>query len=193
MIRNSVAPMIFIFAMAMLDAAPASAAVFEVGEDGMLVQLDTPAPAAPRVARQVRGRIAQATTGATRALALRAVVEQAATRYEVSPALVDAIAYAESRYDQRALSRAGAQGIMQLMPGTARDLGVDSRDTAANIHGGTAYLRRLLNRFDGDVVCTIAAYNAGPGAVSKARCIPPYRETLAYVAVVLDRLSQSAH
>ncbi|KPF79003.1 hypothetical protein IP88_02700, partial [alpha proteobacterium AAP81b] len=107
--------------------------------------------------------------------------------------LVDAIAYAESRYDQRARSRAGATGVMQLMPGTARDLGVDRHDAAANIHGGTAYLRRLLNRFDGDVVCTIAAYNAGPGAVSKTRCIPPFRETAAYVSVVLDRLSQSAH
>ena len=82
---------------------------------------------------------------------------------------------------------------MQLMPGTARDLGVDRADAASNIRGGTAYVRKLLDRYDGDVVCAVAAYNAGPGAVSKARCVPPYRETRAYVAAVLDHLSASAN
>ena len=81
---------------------------------------------------------------------------------------------------------------MQLMPGTARELGVDPRDPAANIRGGTAYIRKLLNRFDGDLVRTIAAYNAGPNAVIKAGGVPRYRETQAYVASVMNRLAASA-
>lgn len=169
-------------------AGPAHAAVFEVGEDGSVTQLDTPVAAARAIVRAVAiGR-----ASSSRARALHPVVAQAAQRYEVSPALIDAIAYTESRYDQSAMSRAGAGGVMQLMPGTARALGVDRTDASANIHGGTAYLRQLLNRYDGNIVCTVAAYNAGPGVVSQARCIPPYRETKAYVAAVLDRLAVAA-
>lgn len=173
----------------LLVAVPATAAVYEVGDDGTLERLDASVPAA---ARPVVVR--QPTAGAAnqRAAALRPYIEAAALRYEVSAALVDAIAHVESRYDQTAVSRAGAGGVMQLMPGTARDLGVDRFDAGQNIRGGTAYLRALLNRFDGDVICTIAAYNAGPGAVSKARCIPPYKETVSYVGAVLDRLAETA-
>lgn len=175
-----------------LACAPAEAAVFEVGDDGSVVQLDAPV-AAVHTVRPARYRGGSGGSSAARAALLRPAVEQAARRYEVSPALIDAIAHTESRYNQAALSRAGAGWVMQLMPGTARALGVDRTDASANIHGGTAYLRQLLNRFDGNVVCTIAAYNAGPGAVSLGRCIPPYRETVAYVAAVLDRLSAAAH
>ena len=165
-----------------------SADVFEVGDDGTVSRLDTPfvraAPPAVRVLRVV---------SSARASAYRPFVEAAATRYAVSPALIDAIAHTESRYRQGATSSAGAGGIMQLMPRTARDLGVDRADAASNILGGTAYVRKLLDRYDGDVVCAVAAYNAGPGAVSKARCVPPYRETRAYVVAVLDHLSASAN
>lgn len=168
---------------------PADAAVFEVGEDGSVTRLDAPVAA---VRAPVRAVTTVSATSTSRARALRPYVTKAAQRYEVSPALVDAIAYTESRYNQGAMSRAGAGGVMQLMPGTARALGVDRADASANIHGGTAYLRQLLNRYEGNIVCTVAAYNAGPGVVSQARCIPPYRETKAYVAAVLDRLAIAA-
>lgn len=169
----------------------AQAAVFEVGDDGSLERLDTPVAAAT-TARDVRARSMTTVTSTARAAALRPVVQHAAARYSVSPALVDAIAHVESRYRSDAVSRAGAQGVMQLMPGTARDLGVDARDPAANIRGGTAYLRQLLDRFDGDVVRTVAAYNAGPGAVARAGGVPRFAETRAYVAAVLDRLAAGA-
>lgn len=163
-------------------AHPACAAVWEVGADGTMDRLDTSAVATAPVVAQP----------APRASRFHPQVKQAGDRYALSPALIDAIAHVESRYRADAVSRAGARGIMQLMPGTARDLGVDARDAGANIRGGTAYLRQLLDRFDGDVVRTIAAYNAGPGAVLRAGGVPRYAETRAYVAAVLDRLAAGA-
>ncbi len=170
--------------------APAAAAVYEVGADGSVERLDT--QAAPEV-HAVPRRIRNGGGTSAPSQAYRPYVAEAASRYEVSPALVDAIAHTESRYNQAAVSRTGAAGIMQLMPGTARDLGVDSHDAQSNIRGGTAYLRLLLNRFDGDVVRTIAAYNAGPAAVARAGGIPRYRETVNYVSAVLDRLADAAN
>jgi soluble lytic murein transglycosylase-like protein len=175
-------------ACACLLGLPAQAAVYEVGDDGSVEQLD--APVALQAKPPARNRISPTTS--PRAQAYHPYVAQASQLYEVSPALIDAIAHVESRYNQAAVSPAHARGIMQLMPGTARELGVDSRDPAANIRGGTAYLRILLNRFDGDVALTVAAYNAGPGAVSRCRCIPRYPETVAYVASVLERLASAA-
>ena len=81
---------------------------------------------------------------------------------------------------------------MQLRPGTAARLGVDADDLRGNLNGGAAYLAQLLHEFDGDIVLTLAAYNAGPGAVRRWGGVPPYPETRAYVAAVLDRLSQMA-
>jgi len=121
--------------------------------------------------------------------AYRSAIEAAAARYDLSPAFLDAVARAESGYNPDAVSPAGAIGLMQLMPGTARDLGVDPRDPRQNILGGAAYLRLLLDRFDGDIDKTLAAYNAGPGAVERHAGVPPYRETRAYVAANLDRLA----
>ncbi|MBC7519991.1 MAG: lytic transglycosylase domain-containing protein [Sandarakinorhabdus sp.] len=178
--------------MLLLAGSRAGAAVYEVNGDGTIERIDAGAAAIaaplPRAKGQAAGK-----AGAARAIAFRPMIVDAAARYDVSPALVDAIAHTESRYDPAAVSRAGAAGIMQLMPGTARQLGVDARDPAANIVGGAAYIRYLLNRFDGDIVCTIAAYNAGPAAVSKRKCIPDYRETLAYVGHVLDRLAAATN
>ncbi len=162
------------------------AAVFEVGSDGSVERLDAPVP--PRAAP---AHVPVAAT-APRAQAFRPAVDRAARQYEVSPALVDAIAHVESRYDPKAVSPAHAVGIMQLMPATAQGLGVAAADPAANIRGGTAYLRLLLNRFDGDIVRTIAAYNAGPAAVARARGVPRFPETVAYVAAVLNRLAAEA-
>ena len=121
--------------------------------------------------------------------AYRSAIETAAARYALSPAFLDAVARAESGYDPDAVSPAGAIGVMQLMPQTARDLGVDPHDPRQNILGGAAYLRLLLDRFDGDIDRTLAAYNAGPAAVERHAGVPPYRETRAYVAANLDRLA----
>jgi len=113
-----------------------------------------------------------------------AMVADAARRHRVDPRLVHAVISVESRYQPSARSRKGAIGLMQLMPGTARDLLVgDPYDPAANIDGGVRHLRRLLDRFD--LRLAIAAYNAGAATVEKFRGIPPYRETQAYVRQVV--------
>ena len=94
----------------------------------------------------------------------------------------------ESNYNPDAVSPKGAQGLMQLMPATARSLGVkDSLDPAANLDGGTRHLRALIERYDGDVKRALAAYNAGEGAVARHGGVPPYPETMAYVRKVLER------
>jgi soluble lytic murein transglycosylase-like protein len=112
-------------------------------------------------------------------------VQEAARAHGVDPRLLAAVAHRESAWNPRAVSRVGACGIMQLMPATARYLGVhDVFDARENINGGARYLRTLLDTFGGDLDLTLAAYNAGPGAVEKYRGVPPDRETKAYVAAV---------
>ena len=116
---------------------------------------------------------------------LSSAIHEAARAHGVDPRLVAAVARRESAFDANAVSHKGAGGIMQLMPATARYLGVhDVFDARQNIFGGTRYLRTLLDTFNGDLDLALAAYNAGPGAVEKHRGIPPYRETRAYVAAV---------
>ena len=107
----------------------------------------------------------------------RQIFEAAGERYSISPRLLRAVAKAESGFNPRARSGAGAMGVMQLMPATARSLGVtDPYDPWQNIMGGAKYLKEKLDQF-GDVSLALAAYNAGPGAVRKYGGIPPYRET----------------
>ncbi|HEY9180014.1 MAG TPA: lytic transglycosylase domain-containing protein [Candidatus Baltobacteraceae bacterium] len=110
-----------------------------------------------------------------------------ASAWGVDPALVKAIIANESGFDANATSKTGAQGLMQLEPGTAAELGVSNAyDPAQNIWGGTRYIKGLLDRFHGDLRLAVAAYNAGPGAVEKYGGVPPYAETQAYVGNVLD-------
>jgi soluble lytic murein transglycosylase-like protein len=118
-------------------------------------------------------------------------INSSAARHALAQELVGAVAWQESRMRQEAVSPKGARGVMQLMPATAADLRVNARDMASNVDGGAAYLARLLDRFDGDIVKTLAAYNAGPEAVERYHGVPPYPETKAYVAAILDRLADS--
>ncbi|RVU40608.1 lytic transglycosylase domain-containing protein [Rheinheimera riviphila] len=109
-------------------------------------------------------------------------ISEAAAAHQLEPALIRAVIHAESGFKADALSRQGARGLMQLMPKTAKDLGVkNSFDSHANILGGSAYLAKLLQSYQGDIALASAAYNAGPGTVSKYAGIPPYAETKAYV------------
>ena len=155
-----------------------------VGPDGVIHFTDTP--------RDRRYRKLPAPDPAGRAK-LRAprrweydgLIGLTAREHEVEPALVKAVITAESNFDPEAVSHKGAQGLMQLMPVTATDLGVDDplRPTE-NVRGGTRYLRLMLDRY-GDLERAVAAYNAGPAAVDRYGGVPPYRETQAYVRRVL--------
>jgi len=120
----------------------------------------------------------------------RDIVEEAAQRYQVSPTLIHAVILTESSYRPDAVSRKGAVGLMQLMPPIAQRYGVtDLRDPLQNIHGGTRYLRDLLQLFNNDLGLALAAYNAGEAAVIRHGGIPPYAETAQYVLKVLGRYS----
>ena len=117
---------------------------------------------------------------------------EAGARHGVDPALLKAVAWTESNFRPDAVSHAGAQGLMQIMPGTADGLGVDPLDPPQAVDGAARYLRQQLDRF-GDVRLALAAYNAGPGAVEQHGGIPPYEETIGYVAKVVDRYQRLAY
>ena len=120
-------------------------------------------------------------------------VGRAARKYNLPPSLIKGIIKAESNFQVSAVSHAGAQGLMQLMPGTARELGVSNPfDIDQNIDGGSRYLRKMLDSFGNDVKTALAAYNAGPGAVIKYNGDVPYRETREYVDRVLRFAEQTA-
>lgn len=118
-----------------------------------------------------------------------AKVQELAARFDLSPTLIEALVWQESRWQANARSPVGARGLAQLMPGTAREMGVNPDDPFANLEGGARYLRQQLDRFDGDLEKALAAYNAGPGRVIRANGIPRIRETQNYVVSIIGRLS----
>lgn len=158
------------------------------GPAAFSLPMQTAATGSPMPVRQpVRRASAE---GVQRIVALVPVMDEAARRHDIDPLLLHAIAHVESRHRARAVSHAGARGVMQVMPATARRFGVDQvealHDAATNVEVSAAYLKRLQRRFGNDLVLVLAAYNAGEGAVERhGRRIPPYRETQAYVRGVL--------
>ena len=123
-------------------------------------------------------------------LTIHQMVTNAALHNGLPPEIVHSVARAESAYQANALSPKGAIGVMQLMPDTAASLKADPNDPEQNIEAGARYLRELLERYNGDSVKALAAYNAGPGAVDKYGGMPPYRETITYVDRVLRNYSK---
>jgi hypothetical protein len=124
-------------------------------------------------------------------IAIPELVRSLSDESHLDPRLVEAVIWVESHNDKFAVSPKGAAGLMQLMPGTARQLGVtDVFDPSDNIRGGVRYLRQLSDRFGGNLALVLAAYNAGEGAVQKHLGVPPYHETRQYVIKVLERYLQ---
>ena len=122
------------------------------------------------------------------------IIFHAGMHYGVDPRFIHAVIWQESKYKPQAKSHAGAQGLMQLMPATARRFGcTDAYDTASNIEAGTKYLRFLLQRFNGNVSLALAGYNAGEGSVDKYNGIPPFGETQTYVHNITSRYGKTFH
>ena len=148
---------------------------------------DTSPPPAPADSglsqpRSVRPQV----QGALTRDGLNQVVNGAGERHRIDPDFINSVIRAESGFHQNAVSKKGAQGLMQLMPGTASKLGVtNTLDPGANVEGGTKYLRELLEKYNYDVPKALAAYNAGPKRVDQYHGVPPYSETQAYVARII--------
>jgi soluble lytic murein transglycosylase-like protein len=182
-------------------AAPAHADVLEIGPNGPrwisgALAVQAPAEGASDVV-ELSADFAvppQAIADAARQAGVvpgvyAAKVSELSRRFDLSPTLIEALVWQESRWHANAVSPVGARGLAQLMPGTARYLGVDASDPLANLEGGARYLREQLDRFVGDIEKALAAYNAGPGRVIAAGGVPRIRETQGYVASIMGRLS----
>jgi len=173
----------------------ALAQVLDVAPDGAVTTLGGPAvytdpSAPPRPLIEPRMRSAPRPHAANGA-SFSDQVRLAADHSGISAKVVEAVAWRESRFNSQAVSPKGAVGVMQLMPATARAMGVDPRDSAANLEGGAAYLAQMLRTFNGDLTLALAAYNAGPDAVRQYAGVPPFPETKAYIDAILNRLADS--
>jgi soluble lytic murein transglycosylase-like protein len=186
-------PLLVVAAFAQASAAQAQIAMLDGGTDGIVFSnrdiADAPA-ALENLTATGRSAFAPAPTGAARLRRekLAPLVAAAAKTHGLPEALLQAVIEVESNFNSGAVSAKGAVGLMQLMPQTARQLGVtDARDPAANIDGGARYLKELLGRFGNDLPLALAAYNAGPAAVQRRGAIPQFSETQRYVPRVLVR------
>jgi soluble lytic murein transglycosylase-like protein len=172
--------------LAALPASARSALHMWTDKDGVLHVEDSP-PAAPRRASPRKSAVKAERWWERRNDAPPDEIDRAAALYKIPAELVRAVIWAESAGDSGAISHRGALGLMQLMPRTAGEMYVqDAVDPAQNIQGGTRYLRWLANQFNGDMLLTLAAYNAGPDAVRKYGGVPPFEETRGYVRKVIN-------
>jgi soluble lytic murein transglycosylase-like protein len=160
-----------------LDASPQSGYIdVPTGQIASIEHDDSAPPAQPVAAQPAPPQ------GAT----IQDFVYAASQKHGVDADLIQSVIRAESGFNPKAVSRKGAQGLMQLMPATASKLGVtNSMDPAANVEGGTQYLHELLERYNNDLVKALAAYNAGPERVEQYKGVPPYRETYAYISRII--------
>jgi soluble lytic murein transglycosylase-like protein len=185
-----------------LVASPVSAQVMDIAPDGTLsvrqgsgaATWEVVTPASDKIVAQDGTPIVPAwaytdTTPPPVPPQYAAALTQAAAAANVSPTLLSALVWQESRWNQAAISPKGALGLAQLMPATARNLGVNPADPVANLTGGARYLRQLLDEFDGNVEKALAAYNAGPGRVRSSGGVPAIAETRNYVASIVRHIS----
>ena len=155
-----------------------------VNENGVTVFTDNPVHSGYKVHMREKGSFRLASVSGY--YPYRDVVVEACTIYKMDEALIRAVMEVESDYNRYAISSAGARGLMQLMPQTAQQLGVRNVwDPRQNVHAGTAYLKRCIRRFSGNMELALAAYNAGPNAVVQYGQVPPYPQTVNYVSKVM--------
>jgi len=175
-----------------VDAAGSSYLEVDAADIVADEHVDLPKPAAPAAAKAADPAPAPAPAPEKLTDAeLEPILTKAGTTYDLDADLLASVVREESDGHARAVSRAGAQGLMQLMPGTASELGVaDTFAPGENIDGGTAYLNALLKRYNDNLPLALAAYNAGPAAVDRWHGIPPYRETRLYVARVIHEYNR---
>ena len=174
--------------LAAIVSCAAAADVIEVRGDGSTSTFAGPAISTSDGVRSI-GAVARSENPGPPPPSLSNRMMSAANRFAVSDRLIAAVAWQESRFRQDARSAKGAVGVMQLMPETARELGVDAKAPSGNIDGGAAYLSKLFRLYDGDLILTLSAYNAGPAAVARYRGEPPFAETQGFVDGVLARLT----
>lgn len=200
-LRQPIAARLAIFALAALTFGPGALAagsaadgLLYYSEDGRVVITNTPSRPdvrpvpglGPVYGRVLRGVSLPATI-------YDPFIERVAAENGLTPELIKAVALVESAFDPHAVSPKGAQGLMQLMPATAKQYGVsDAFDPLQNLRAGATHLRRLLDEFDGDLTLALAAYNAGSGAVRRHGGVPNYRETREYVDKVRGRLGHTS-
>ncbi|MEW6053568.1 MAG: lytic transglycosylase domain-containing protein [Nitrospirota bacterium] len=182
-----------LLAVFFLLAAPAYADIYKyTDENGVICYTDTPlGKKADRLLKEKSVAPLEAKKGSSKRSGdvtdYHSIVYDKASVYDIDPSLIKAVIKTESNWNSRAISRKGAIGLMQLMPGTAVDMNVRNPfDPEENIEGGTRYLRYLLERFNGDLTLALAAYNAGPKTVEKFGYVPPITETRQYVNKVLS-------
>lgn len=168
---------------------PLQAQVYEIDGAGAVVAIGQVAKMAVPVAKIAPPAHSTSIMAKTMPPQWKIVVTTIAKRHDLDPTLFEAVIWQESRWNPSALSPKGATGLAQLMPGTARQLGVDPLDPVANLDGGAQYLKKMLDSFDGDVTLALAAYNAGPTRVLKHKAIPPFAETQNYVASIQQRVA----